>query len=70
MLILSDHGFCNLKKKVYVNEWLGREGYLKPPQEKDRNWEIVDVMPGMLQRLGVDVPWGLDGGAGTDSQNP
>jgi len=28
-VILSDHGFCTVKKEVYLNHWLEQEGYLK-----------------------------------------
>ena len=37
LMILSDHGFCGVKREVYLNSWLEREGYLefahRPPQE-------------------------------------
>ncbi len=29
LMLLSDHGFCTLKKEVYINKWLYDEGYLK-----------------------------------------
>ncbi|GAB63544.1 MAG: hypothetical protein DWB56_12420 [Candidatus Jettenia sp.] len=28
LIILSDHGFCELKQEVYINYWLQEEGYL------------------------------------------
>ncbi|MFQ6092308.1 MAG: alkaline phosphatase family protein [bacterium] len=28
LIILSDHGFCTLKKEVFVNRWLEEKGYL------------------------------------------
>lgn len=28
LIILSDHGFCELKQEVYINSWLREEGYL------------------------------------------
>lgn len=28
-IILSDHGFCTLKKEVFINRWLEERGYLK-----------------------------------------
>lgn len=35
-MIMSDHGFCRIKKEVYLNNWLVSEGYLRfstsPPQ--------------------------------------
>jgi len=32
LVILSDHGFCSLKKEVYLNQWLLESGFLKVPQ--------------------------------------
>lgn len=29
LIVLSDHGFCTLRKEVQVNAWLEREGFLK-----------------------------------------
>jgi len=29
LIVLSDHGFCGIKKEVQVNHWLEREGYLR-----------------------------------------
>jgi len=35
--LLSDHGFCLIKREVYLNAWLRKEGYLEfekePPEE-------------------------------------
>lgn len=28
-IVLSDHGFCSVKKEVYVNQWLEEKGYLQ-----------------------------------------
>jgi len=28
-MVLSDHGFCSIKKEVYLNHWLEQNGYLK-----------------------------------------
>lgn len=28
-MVLSDHGFCTIKKEVYLNHWLEQNGYLK-----------------------------------------
>ncbi len=33
LIILSDHGFCGLKKEVYLNHWLASAGYLKFTKE-------------------------------------
>jgi len=29
LVVMSDHGFCSVKKEVYVNKWLTDNGYLK-----------------------------------------
>jgi predicted AlkP superfamily phosphohydrolase/phosphomutase len=28
-ILLSDHGFCSIKKEVYLNQWLEEQGFLK-----------------------------------------
>lgn len=37
LIILSDHGFCTLKREVYLNAWLEERGYLRflPAGERD-----------------------------------
>ncbi|NIO04902.1 MAG: nucleotide pyrophosphatase [Proteobacteria bacterium] len=35
LMVLSDHGFCGLKREVYLNHWLEREGFLKMRKESD-----------------------------------
>jgi len=39
--ILSDHGFCQTKKEVYINSVLRKEGFLKVGPD-DKNLEAVD----------------------------
>lgn len=53
--ILSDHGFCTVKKEVYVNHWLREKGYLKfenkePKNVKEMNPETVaySLIPGRI----------------------
>ncbi len=29
LIVMSDHGFCTIKKEVYVNYWLEQQGWLK-----------------------------------------
>ena len=41
VIVLSDHGFCTLKKEVYLNYWLEREGYLKFRSEGSRSLENI-----------------------------
>jgi predicted AlkP superfamily phosphohydrolase/phosphomutase len=39
LLVMSDHGFCTLKKEVYVNNWLQQKGWLRvkvPEGERPR----------------------------------
>jgi predicted AlkP superfamily phosphohydrolase/phosphomutase len=33
-MVLSDHGFCSIKKEVYLNHWLEQNGYLRYKTEK------------------------------------
>jgi len=42
-MILSDHGFCRLKKEVYLNHWLERQGYLK--YKNDNPQALTDMHP-------------------------
>ncbi len=46
LLWMSDHGFCTIKKEVYVNRWLMDQGWLKlrtiPP---DRNKGLDEIDP-------------------------
>jgi len=43
LFVLSDHGFCTLKKEVHVNHWLKQSGYLElaTPQPK----ALLDLAP-------------------------
>jgi len=41
MMVLSDHGFCTLKKEVYLNLWLEREGYLSFRSEESKSLENI-----------------------------
>jgi len=34
LVVMSDHGFCSVKKEVYINRWLTENGYLKFTREK------------------------------------
>ena len=33
MIVMSDHGFCSLKKEVYINYWLRDNGWLGLPED-------------------------------------
>ncbi len=42
LIILSDHGFCELKWEVYLNHWLEGQGLLKMRKESD---SVADIHP-------------------------
>ena len=42
-MMLSDHGFTEIRSEVYLNCWLKENGYLSFKQEPPRSWE--DIMP-------------------------
>lgn len=42
LVILSDHGFCELKQEVFLNHWLQQEGFLKMRKESD---SLRDIHP-------------------------
>ncbi len=33
IMVVSDHGFAPFKRKIYINTWLAKEGYLIPKQK-------------------------------------
>jgi predicted AlkP superfamily phosphohydrolase/phosphomutase len=42
LLIISDHGFDHLKKEVYLNAWLKKEGLLKLKDTASASFEDID----------------------------
>jgi len=55
LIVLSDHGFCGMKKEVFLNHWLQREGWLKlrtetPKSVKDIHQEskVYSLIPGRI----------------------
>jgi predicted AlkP superfamily phosphohydrolase/phosphomutase len=40
-IVLSDHGFCTVKKEVYLNQWLEEHGFLH--LEGDKPKSVVDM---------------------------
>lgn len=42
-IVLSDHGFCTIKKEVYLNHWLEKNGYLKYKTENPK--AITEMHP-------------------------
>jgi predicted AlkP superfamily phosphohydrolase/phosphomutase len=43
LIVLSDHGFCTLKREVYVNAWLEQNGYLRLRHGVERDLNAVDA---------------------------
>ncbi len=53
LVVLSDHGFCTLKKEVYINHWLQERGWLR----------LEGDDPPRLAQIGSDaVAYSLDPG--------
>jgi predicted AlkP superfamily phosphohydrolase/phosphomutase len=44
LYILSDHGFCQIEKEIYLNVWLQEKGYLRFSGETPG--EVGDIAPG------------------------
>lgn len=42
-IVLSDHGFCTIKKEVYLNYWLEQQGYLSYQTDEPKN--VKDMHP-------------------------
>jgi predicted AlkP superfamily phosphohydrolase/phosphomutase len=54
-IVLSDHGFCTVKKEVYINQWLEDEGYLKlkgdepkSVMDMDEGSRVYSLIPGRV----------------------
>src|SRR6056297_1153192 len=43
LIILSDHGFCKIKKEVQLNYWLEEKGYLKYSKARDEVESVADM---------------------------
>ena len=41
-MIMSDHGFCGIRREVYLNNWLAQEGYLAFGGPDPRSLEDID----------------------------
>jgi predicted AlkP superfamily phosphohydrolase/phosphomutase len=46
LFILSDHGFCQIEKEIYLNAWLQERGYLRFGSEAPG--EVGDIAPGSV----------------------
>jgi len=54
-VVLSDHGFCTVKKEVYVNQWLEDQGFLKlkgdqpkSVMDMDSGTRVYSLIPGRM----------------------
>ncbi|MCX6640519.1 MAG: alkaline phosphatase family protein [bacterium] len=54
-VVLSDHGFCSVKKEVYVNQWLEDQGYLhfdaaqpRSVAEYSSKTRVYSLIPGRI----------------------
>lgn len=63
LIIMSDHGFCRIKKEVQLNNWLREKGYLKfaRPPRNDLDFEAISpesmafsLVPGRVYILRED----------------
>lgn len=43
LIVMSDHGFCSVKKEVYINKWLTDNGFLKFTQERPDS--LTEITP-------------------------
>ena len=41
LVVLSDHGFCRLKKEVFINQWLNEHGWLKLRSDDAKSIESI-----------------------------
>ena len=49
LMWMADHGFCTIKKEVYVNRWLMDQGWLKLKNEPpDRKQGLNEIDPGSV----------------------
>lgn len=46
LIVMSDHGFCSLRKEVYINHWLASKGWLKFTAEPPSS--LKDIHPTSL----------------------
>jgi predicted AlkP superfamily phosphohydrolase/phosphomutase len=42
VIVMSDHGFCSVKKEIYLNRFLEEKGYLAYKQEDAKSLEHID----------------------------
>jgi len=70
LLVLSDHGFCDLKWEVQLNRWLKAEGYLDYENDPERMFQAITpgsralaLVPGRIHLL---TKWRWETGAVSD----
>jgi predicted AlkP superfamily phosphohydrolase/phosphomutase len=42
IIVMSDHGFCSVRKEIYLNRFLEEKGYLKYKQDDAKSLEHID----------------------------
>jgi predicted AlkP superfamily phosphohydrolase/phosphomutase len=52
VVVMSDHGFCTVKKEIYLNRFLEEKGYLRYKQEGAKSLEHID--PAVTQVFCMD----------------
>lgn len=71
LIVLSDHGFCTLKKEVFLNRWLEDHGYLQLRPSEKRTFKDIEngsraysLIPGRLyvNLKGREEHGGVDSG--------
>jgi predicted AlkP superfamily phosphohydrolase/phosphomutase len=45
LILLSDHGFCTVRKEVYLNYYLREKGWLRLAKPEGRGPSLADVLP-------------------------
>ncbi len=55
LVLLSDHGFCSIRKEVFYNHWLARQGWLKLSNSAQGPTRLTDLHP-------ASVAYSLDPG--------
>ena len=63
LILLSDHGFCPIRKEVNLNSWLKERGWLRLEGEASQDLKAVhpssraySLLPGRIYLLGEDGP--------------
>jgi predicted AlkP superfamily phosphohydrolase/phosphomutase len=54
LVVLSDHGFCTIKKEVYVNYWLEQQGWLTFEDGVPRDKRKLESLSSAAQAYSLD----------------